>query len=257
MTQVSFIPVGTVLPLILGSLWSKDDGNIKPDNIFVQIPDYSVIESDYLPSMPSDPRLSDPAYPPFLIPTQPLKYHYLRDGANLLELNIALGDWGVSSWTDRRLTEIIQPTALRSPEVLIGAPWGPDTDLWNLGGVVMEVFRAVRLFSGRVHGKYEAYQHLHEMIHRFGPLSRDLLERGDQERVREWIDMGTGRVKDGWGGDVSDWPGLEHDAFLGGLRVKERVLFVRFLRDLMVLDPKGRKTAMELLASGWLDAVKR
>ncbi len=39
--------------------------------------------------------------------------------------------------------------ALRAPEVLVGAPWGPMTDLWNLGAVVLEVFRAVRLFSGR------------------------------------------------------------------------------------------------------------
>ncbi len=125
--------------------------DIKPDNILVKISDTSAID-DYLRATAPPPAAGNAqkaaAEPPF--PTQPIKPYYFRDGANLLEFDVALGDWGVASWTDRHLTELIQPVALRSPEVLVGAPWGPKTDLWNLGAVVLEVFRAVRLFSGRL-----------------------------------------------------------------------------------------------------------
>jgi serine/threonine-protein kinase SRPK3 len=58
-----------------------------------------------------------------------------------------LGDWGVVSWTTKQLTKTIQPVALRSPEVLIEAPWSKAADWWNLGAVILEVFRAVRMFS--------------------------------------------------------------------------------------------------------------
>jgi serine/threonine-protein kinase SRPK3 len=40
-----------------------------------------------------------------------------------MNLNIALSDWGVASFTNRHLTEEIQPPLLRAPEVLLGASW--------------------------------------------------------------------------------------------------------------------------------------
>ncbi|KAK8050894.1 CMGC protein kinase [Apiospora rasikravindrae] len=49
---------------------------------------------------------------------------------------MVLGDWGAASWTDKHLTELLQPVALRSPEVLLGAPWGPAADIWNVSAIV-------------------------------------------------------------------------------------------------------------------------
>jgi serine/threonine-protein kinase SRPK3 len=40
-----------------------------------------------------------------------------------MNLNIALSDWGVASFTNRHLTEEIQPPLFRAPEVLLGASW--------------------------------------------------------------------------------------------------------------------------------------
>lgn len=102
---------------------------IKIDNIFVQIQDESLIAELYLSNNPTDPAGFDPLTHPSTIRFRPLKWDYFKEGANLLDFDIALGDWGVASWTDSHLSELIQPVALRAPEVLIKAPWGPATDL--------------------------------------------------------------------------------------------------------------------------------
>ncbi|CBF87732.1 predicted protein [Aspergillus nidulans FGSC A4] len=102
------------------------------------------------PTLPNWPRIdvpqqnrSEERYT--VIPSTPLRRYYFNedDKARVSEIDIALGDWGVSSWTDPHLSENIQPVALRAPEVLIHAPgtqaptfgtstpsclnWGPGT----------------------------------------------------------------------------------------------------------------------------------
>jgi serine/threonine-protein kinase SRPK3 len=219
----------------------------------VQIQDDSLISELYLPNNPADPAAFDTSTDPSTIQSQPLKWDYFRGGANLLVFDIALGDWGVASWTDSHLSELIQPVALRAPEVLIRAPWGPAANLWNLGAVVLEVFRAVRTFSGRgpPDGHYEVQFHLHEIVDFFGPFPRSLLQKGDQDLVHEYFDS-EGRIQ---GLPPLDRPELESEAFLGELDGDNKRKFAMFLRSLMRIDPEERRTTMELLAEPWLGAV--
>lgn len=55
------------------------------------------------------------------------------------EPHIRIVDFSVSSWTDRHLSDRIQPPALRAPEVTIGAPWGTAIDIWSLGCLVSTI----------------------------------------------------------------------------------------------------------------------
>lgn len=228
--------------------------DIKPDNIFVKFRDYSLIESGYLLEVPIPQQdREETQYCP--VPSQPLRYHYFNeaDDARVDEFDIALGDWGVSSWTTKHLCETIQPVALRSPEVLIGAPWDESTDWWNLGAVLLEVFRAVRMFSGRVppNGDYELKKHLIEIVDLFGPFPKAFLEKGNQEIVRDLFDE-EGRIKDA---APMNRPGLSSEAFMPGLSQESRKEFAEFLELLMKVDPEQRPSAMDLLRHPWLDAV--
>ncbi|KAJ3849425.1 kinase-like domain-containing protein [Lentinula lateritia] len=46
---------------------------------------------------------------------------------------------------------LIQPEALRSPEVLLGCPWNTKADIWNLSCIVFELLTGLRLSIGSDH----------------------------------------------------------------------------------------------------------
>ena len=216
--------------------------------------DYSRIDSNYLSRVPvpqQDREESD--YSP--IPSQPLRNYYFseEDSTHVDEFDIALGDWGVSSWTTKHLSELIQPVTLRSPEVLIEAPWDASTDWWNLGAVLLELYRAVRMFSGRVppDGQYQIKRHLTEIIDLFGPFPKALLEKGNQDLVRGLFNN-EGHIKDA---EPLNRPSLSSEAFMPGLSQEKRADFVSFLELLMKIDPEQRPSTMDLLRHPWLGAV--
>lgn len=188
---------------------------MKPNNIFVKIRDYSFIESGYLKEIPIPHQNREEAeYRP--VPSQPLRWFYFDCNARAsAEFDITLGDWGISSWTTKHLIEIIQPVALRAPEVIIGAPWDASTDWWNFGAVLLEVFRAVRMFDGRIppDGHYEPREHLIEIIDLFGPFPKKLLEKGNQDFVRDLFDD-EGGIKDA---EPLNRAGLMSEAFTPGM----------------------------------------
>ncbi|KAH7234508.1 kinase-like domain-containing protein [Fusarium solani] len=228
--------------------------DIKPDNIFVKFRDHSLIESGYLKEVPIPEQYQDEIqYCP--VPSQPLRgYYFDTENTRVDQFDIALGDWGVSSWTTKHLCETIQPVALRSPEVLIGAPWSASTDWWNLGAVLIEVFRAVRMFDARVppDGHYELKEHLTEIVDLFGPFPKALLEKGDQDIVRDLFDE-EGRVKDA---EPYEGPGLESEEYLPGLSLEMKADFSSFLELMMKIVPEERPSAMDLLRHPWLNAVR-
>lgn len=160
----------------------------------------------------------------------------------------------MSSWVNKHLTENIQPVALRAPEVLIRAPWDTKVDVWNLGAVLLEVYRAVRMFDGRVppDGHYKVWQHLAEIVDMFGPFPRALLEKGDATFQAIFDDKG--RIK-----NAGPWsrPPLESEEFLSGLDQTSREVFASFLRAMMKIDPAERPTPEDLVQHLWLDPEVR
>ncbi len=201
--------------------------DIKADNIFIKFRDRSLIESGYLAKVPVPHQDRDEArYTP--VPSASLRRFYFgeADSRKVAEFYIALGDWGVSSWATRHLTEHIQPVALRAPEVLIEAPWDATTDWWNLGALLLEVYRAVRMFDGRVgpDGHYEVKEHLVEMVDLFGPFPKGLLKKGNPNMVQSIFDD-EGRVKDS---PPIGRPPLASEAFMPGLSQEARTSLARF-----------------------------
>lgn len=171
--------------------------DIQPSNIFVQIRDRNLLER-YLEKQ--KPPHQDRKVPYTPIPSCSLRrYYFEKHKSDSLDgFSVVLGDWGVASWKNKRLSQNIQPVALRAPEVLIKAPWDQTTDWWNLGAVVLEVYRAIRMFSGMVRkpgeesSHYDVRMHLAEMVDFFGPFPRTLLAKGDPELVKDvFCDDGT------------------------------------------------------------------
>lgn len=228
--------------------------DIKPNNIFVKFRDWSFIESGYLKEIPVPQQdREETEYRP--VPSQPLRWFYFDYNAKYsADFDVTLGDWGVSSWTTKHLTEVIQPVALRAPEVIIGAPWDAPTDWWNFGAVLLEVFRCVRMFDGGVppDGHYEPREHLIEIIDFFGPFPKKLLEKGNQDLVCDLFDD-EGGIKDA---EPLKRPGLMSEAITPGMGRTLREAFVSFMNLLMKIDPEERPSALDLLRHPFLGAVQ-
>ncbi|KAK4183732.1 kinase-like domain-containing protein, partial [Podospora australis] len=188
------------------------------------------------------------------IPSQPLaKYYYGNKTKKLDQIDIAPGDWGVSSWIDKHLTKHIQPVLLRSPEVLIEAPWDQSTDIWNLGAVLPENFRAIRLFSGQVPPgeQYKLRSHLAEIVAASGPFPKELLEKSNVEIVQSMFDDER-KIKDlGWN---VEYPAFSSEELFPGLEQKTREVFGSLLSTMLKVDPVERPTAEQLLGHPWFDS---
>ncbi|KAI1260755.1 serine/threonine protein kinase [Xylariaceae sp. FL1019] len=223
--------------------------DIKPSNIFVKFRDYSMIESDYLKRAPvQEQDRNEMRYT--VIESVPLRAAYFNDDDTPNNFQVALGDWGVASWTDNHLSENIQPVALRAPEVLIRAPWDTYTDYWNLGALLPELFRNIRMFNGDVppDGHYELREHIGEITDLFGPFPRSLLEKGDEAIVQDVFDD-NGMVKD----RIHSGKSLEH--FTPDLPEDIKEKFISFLRAIMQIEPHKRPDAEDLLRHPFLRAL--
>ncbi|KAM7187657.1 serine-threonineeeee protein kinase [Rhypophila sp. PSN 637] len=218
--------------------WFNDDQLPKP--VIRRFTIQLQIESGYLVETPIPIQDKAGTYTP--IPSVPLRNFYFtdEDGRHVDEFDIALGDWGVSSWATNHLTEHIQPVALRAPEVLIKAPWDKTVDWWNFGALLLELYPAVRMFSGRgpPDGRYKVKRHIAEI--------------GDQDIVRDIFDD-DGKPK---GIGPLERPPLESEAFMPGLREEDRKDFGSFLRAIMKINPADRLSTEDLLGHPWLGAMK-
>ncbi|KAK4224843.1 hypothetical protein QBC38DRAFT_532077 [Podospora fimiseda] len=145
---------------------------------------------------------------------------------------------------------IPEPVALRAPEVLIKAPWDKNVDWWNYGAIFLELFRAIRMFSGRVppDGHYEVKKHISEIVTLFGSFPKSLLEKGDKDLIFD----DQGKVK---GLPECRRPPLDDEAWTPGLCKDAREECVSFLRLVMKADPEERPGLFDILGHVWLDAI--
>lgn len=170
---------------------------IEPDYIF-KFRDYSLMETGYLANTPV--RQQDRSEEKYtVIPSRLLRGYYFgeADSIQVGEFDIALSDWGVARRTMKPLTGLIQLVALRSPRSADQGGVNTKTDWWNLGAVILEVFRAVRMFSGCVlsNGPYQRKEHLNEIVDLFGPCLKTLLKKGDIGIVQVLFNE-DGKIKD-------------------------------------------------------------
>ncbi|XP_065581916.1 uncharacterized protein LOC136041241 isoform X2 [Artemia franciscana] len=62
--------------------------------------------------------------------------------------SIKVIDFGSSCYTHQRVYTYIQSRFYRSPEVILGLPYGPPIDMWSLGCILAELFTGYPLFPG-------------------------------------------------------------------------------------------------------------
>ncbi|KAL4065056.1 kinase-like protein [Scleroderma citrinum] len=90
-------------------------------------------------------------------------------------VDIVLVDFGTAMPHDTPHARLIQPVALRCPEVITGCVWNCKADIWNLGCIVSELITGQHLFKPKAGATWSAEQyHLARIFATFG--TRDVLQ---------------------------------------------------------------------------------
>ena len=111
-----------------------------------------------------------------------------------------------------------------------------------------ELVDGVHMFDARngCNGKYDVKKHVEEMVRLFGRFPKSLLDQGSREVVaRCFYEDGSVVEPEREGmARLEDW--------VVNLDGEEKEGFIAFLRAVMVIDPKKRRTAAELVDEPWL-----
>ncbi|KAK9440731.1 Serine/threonine-protein kinase [Metarhizium brunneum] len=127
--------------------------------------------------------------------------------------HVRIIDFGVASWRENHLSDLIQSPALRAPEVTIGAPWDTGVDIWSLGCLIVEFIQGIALFSGS--------------ILRIPNMKSTSLERLLNGTSKPFL-------------KPEDMPDHEVD------------ILIDFIKGMLTIDPGSRKSAAELLQHEWI-----
>ncbi|GJE94096.1 kinase-like protein [Phanerochaete sordida] len=176
------------------------------------------------------------------------------------ELSVALTDLENAHLVanDSKHDFLIQPHHLRAPEVILGAPWGPKADIWNLGCLIFEWATSRLLFEHDTEtGDPQAI--LRGMVHTLGNFPPALIAQG--RHAHKWFNSD---------GSLMSPPkhvglGLETLIFYGlmgaddyrpplpsSFNDHELALFMDFLHLMVRLDPEERWSGIELVGHPWL-----
>ncbi|KAG6103061.1 hypothetical protein E4U14_006455 [Claviceps sp. LM454 group G7] len=172
-------------------------------------------------------------------------------------LHVRIVDFGVATWREKHLSDLIQPLALRAPEVVLGAPWDTSVDIWSLGCLAVEFVHGYIMFREDP-SEEDTWtvedDHLAKIVEILGPIPSSLLKQGC--RTAEFFDEQ---------GEFLRIPNLgptSLERLLNGDRMPrmkpsdmsddEVVVFIDFVRSMLQIDPKKRKSAAQLLQHEWL-----
>lgn len=69
-------------------------------------------------------------------------------------ITVKIADLGNACWEDHHFTNDIQTRQYRSPEVILGAKWGPSTDVWSVACMAFELITSDYLFDPQSGASY-------------------------------------------------------------------------------------------------------
>ncbi|KIY46309.1 kinase-like protein [Fistulina hepatica ATCC 64428] len=143
-------------------------------------------------------------------------------------------------------TVLIQPDALRAPEVIVGCTWDSSADIWNLGCLVFELLDGACLFNPHAGPGYsEDACHLAQMevyLQVVFPMHKIFFSQG-QYYDSFFNDDGTLKA-------LVEEPSTLIQ-ILGKCGITSQP-FLIFLKAMLNIRPKFRKTAKQLLSYAWV-----
>lgn len=159
-----------------------------------------------------------------------------------------LADLGNACWVDRHFSDDIQTRQYRSPEVLIGSGYDTSADIWSLACMVFELVTGDYLFDPKGSDEFPRDEdHLALIIELLGPVPPHMVAKG--KRSSTYFNRR---------GELRHIKQLRYWGLADVLHQKYRVPkndakeLAEFLIPMLVVDPRQRATARQMLEHSWL-----
>ncbi|KAI0651498.1 kinase-like domain-containing protein [Trametes meyenii] len=227
-------------------------GDLKHDNILFRPLDLDAVVAHELVSNPSVTYDCGTEVNPPVVPIVSQSLPLSTDAViNEEFLDAVIADVGHSHWQTHHFQEIIQPAALRAPEVILGYPWSTAADIWNVGCLVTELLIGFWLFepnNGTLWGYEE--DHLARMTEALqSSFEPSFLDRCAHRGKFFKLDGSFAHFN---GHEEPTWPLRKLLESFSELSDEDVLLAERFLRRCLRLAPEERATAKDLIHDPWL-----
>ncbi|KAB8226144.1 kinase-like domain-containing protein [Aspergillus novoparasiticus] len=142
----------------------------------------------------------------------------------------------------------VQPHIYRAPEVIFEMPWGSAIDIWNLAGLVWDMFEGQHLFGDIFDSKggHDPFKHLALMVALIGPPPTEFVQRS--ETTEQCFNSSGCWIAH----QEAPIPTISLEALEKQLDGEEKELFLAFIMSMMKWMPEERKTAKQLLEHPFL-----
>ncbi|XP_043800751.1 probable serine/threonine-protein kinase dyrk2 isoform X3 [Apis laboriosa] len=158
--------------------------------------------------------------------------------------SIKVIDFGSSCYSHQRVYTYLQSRFYRSPEVILGLPYGTPIDMWSLGCILAELYTGCPLFPGE-----DEIEQLACIMEVLGLPPEHIINHASRRRL--FFDpKGSPRCVTNSKGKKR-WAGSRNLAI--ALRCTD-TLFVDFVRRCLEWDPKKRMTPDEAMRHEWLNS---
>ncbi|GLI61096.1 hypothetical protein VaNZ11_003376, partial [Volvox africanus] len=151
-------------------------------------------------------------------------------------------DFGSSCYVDERIYTYIQSRFYRSPEVILGAPYGVEIDMWSLGCILAELYTGYPLFPGE-----DEVEQLACIMEVSGSPPKELLDAASRRKL--FFDSG---------GNPRLQPNSQGRTRMPGSKTLQAILkcndpgFLDLLEKLLRWDPATRITPDQALQHVWI-----
>ncbi|KZV99851.1 kinase-like protein [Exidia glandulosa HHB12029] len=168
-------------------------------------------------------------------------------------MTVKIADLGNATWIERHFTEDIQTRQYRSPEVILGAEWGPSADLWSAACIIFELITGGDyLFDPSAGQRFtKDDDHLAMIIELIGMFPKRVALGG---RYSARFFHRNGELKHIT--KLRMWPLEDVLREKYCMPAEEAASLAGFLEPMLRLDPRKRASAGEMLKSPWLEGIR-
>ncbi|KAG0203427.1 serine/threonine protein kinase, CMGC group [Mortierella sp. GBA30] len=163
-------------------------------------------------------------------------------------ITVKIADLGNACWEDHHFTNDIQTRQYRSPEVILGAKWGPSTDVWSVACMAFELITSDYLFDPQSGASYSKDDdHMAQIIELMGNFSKKLAMSG---KYSQELFNRKGELRHIH--KLRMWPlqDVIHEKYL--MPRADADFLADFLTRMLVLDPLQRASAQDMAQHPWL-----